>query len=72
MKADKVGYIDDLLRRDIQDGVVVRVEEAKVKFVANLSTVPRRGDPGNDREILDFTLLNRYIRKLQCNLVTIQ
>lgn len=39
-------------------------------FVADLSVVSRKDDPSNDREILDFTCLNKFIIIHECKLLT--
>ncbi len=63
--------VDDRLRVYLEEGVISEISKDKVKFVAGISLVPRKDDPDNDREVLDFTELNRYIKVQECKLPSV-
>ncbi len=55
----------------LEEGVVSEISKDKVKFVTGISLVPRKDDPDNDREVLDFSELNRCMKEQECKLPSV-
>ncbi len=51
--------------------MVSEISKDKVKFVTGISLIPRKYNPDNDREVLNFSELNRYIKVQECKLPSV-
>ena len=62
---ERESYIDEKIKDYVDTQVLVKIQEEEVEFAAGISLVARKNDPSNDREIMDFTYLNKFITRVE-------
>ncbi len=68
---EKQDLISNRIKEYLNEGILTHIPRVKVKFVAGISLAPRKDHPSNDREVLDFSELNRFIKEQEYKLPSV-